>query len=94
MEVDTDVREMISQAFHEVYNSPIPTEALDELFQPSVAQKVEKIDLNYSAERIYDFITSFIESLKNSFGTPISYNEVFDCFSHTEGSQNLDKQYE
>ncbi|CAI2366578.1 unnamed protein product [Moneuplotes crassus] len=94
MEVSNEIRELISHAFHEVYDHPLKQDQLDDLFDTASTPFVQLGDLGYSTEGIYEYIQAFLDSVKNSFYSPVGYNGEFDCFCHDEEKSGTQECYD
>lgn len=80
MESQKEIRDLISRAFHEIYDHPLEENALDCLFEEDKNEQFQLSDLDFSTEKISDYIQRFLGCIKHSFVSPIAHHGEFDCF--------------
>ena len=82
MENKQDIKQLIGDAFHEIYNQPMDEQLLSDIFSTSTTHQFLSSNLDYSSDQILNYWRSFKECLKHSFSWPVLHHGEFDCFSH------------
>lgn len=77
MDLAVDIKELISQAFHEIYDEPLEELELEDIFKPKTYSEFKLTNLDYNSSQIYTYIEHFLGCLKESFVNPVSYNTEF-----------------
>ena len=95
MDQPNDIKEMISQAFHEIYDEPLDIEALNALFEPERNNSFQLSNLDYSSAEITNYIEQFLGCLKHSFMCPVTHHSEFDSYCHiTKADEAKSKKHE
>jgi len=84
-----DIKEMLSQAFQEIYDQSIDTTDLEAIFAPKKDQNFTLRDLDYRSKGVDEYTEEFLGCLKHSFQNVVSYHSEFEVYSHDTQTRDM-----
>ena len=69
-----DIKQMLADSYHEIYDQPMDVDALDDIFQTETADQFSLDSIEYEAAKVYTYISQFLEQVKHSFANPVTHH--------------------
>ena len=99
MEDNFYIKQLIGDAFHEIYDKPMDEMMLNEIFSKTNQYQFESSNLDYCSDEILAYSKKFKECLKHSAYCPVLHHGEFDSFSYSipsssQTNENKESDYQ